>query len=177
MKVFLTSDTHYGAERTKQFSYRPFGSTNEMDEYIMNLHNRDASDDDLIYHLGDFGDYEMVSKLNGRITLVCGNYEQIDIEGKYNGDFPKFREYLLQLGFYDVIKHRTWLEDIPVTHKPSDCYKDRFNCFGHIHGSCKLKRFGLNVGVDCHFFQLVPWELVKQYRTDIKEYCDEEIFM
>lgn len=177
MNVFLTSDTHYGAERTRQFSYRPFGSTGEMDEYMMNMHNRDASDEDLIYHLGDFGNYEMVSKLKGRIVLVCGNYEQSDIEGKFNGDFIKFREHLLQLGFYNVIKHGTWLGDIYVTHKPSDCYKDRYNCFGHVHGASKVKRFGLNVGVDCHFFQLVPWDMVKQFRVNIKEHYDEEIFM
>lgn len=177
MNVFLTSDTHYGAERTRQFSHRPFGDTHEMDEHIMNLHNMDASKNDLVYHLGDFGNYEMVKHLNGRIILICGNYEQTDIDTNFKGDFISFRKYLLELGFFNVIRYSTWLNDIYLTHRPSNCYQNMFNCFGHIHGAQKIKKFGLNVGVDCHHFHLVSFDHVKQQRIEIKEHYDEDVFM
>jgi calcineurin-like phosphoesterase family protein len=51
------------------------------------------------------------------------------------------------------------------------------NIFGHIHEKCKVKRFGLNVGVDAHHFYPVAKEEVEFYLYAILHYYDSEVFM
>ena len=62
MKVWFTSDTHYGAQRTLTLSRRPFETVEEMDKTMIDNHNRVVGDDDIVYHLGDFGNYDIVKK-------------------------------------------------------------------------------------------------------------------
>ena len=63
-----------------------------------------------------------------------------------------------------------------MTHKPEDCNKDRFNLFGHIHGLQKVKRYGLNVGVDCHYFKPINLEEVLWWKNAIENYYDNNVF-
>lgn len=57
MNKFFTSDTHFGSERTLKFSRRPFKTTQEMDETFINNWNDLIKPEDIVYHLGDFGDF------------------------------------------------------------------------------------------------------------------------
>lgn len=56
MKFFFTSDTHFGEQRTLELSRRPFQNTAEMDKTIIDNWNKKVGKDDVVYHLGDFGD-------------------------------------------------------------------------------------------------------------------------
>lgn len=73
--IFFTSDTHFSQERTLTFSCRPFENVREMDQYIIDQWNSVVDPDDIVYHLGDFGNANICEQLNGRIKLVLGNYE------------------------------------------------------------------------------------------------------
>lgn len=83
-KVFFTADTHFGSERALTLSRRPFKTVEEMDETLINNWNSVVGKDDIVYHLGDFGNYEIVKRLNGKVTLIWGNYELNAFMMKYN---------------------------------------------------------------------------------------------
>lgn len=103
-KVFFTADTHFGSERTLTLSRRPFKTVKEMDETLINNWNSVVGKDDIVYHLGDFGNYEIVKRLNGKVTLIWGNYELNEFIKKYNiletlekTNDPQYRNEILPL--------------------------------------------------------------------------------
>lgn len=175
MRVWFTSDTHFGAERTLILSKRPFKSVEEMDNCLINDWNSLIKEGDDVYHLGDFGDYSVVPKLNGNIHLIKGNYEVAD--GYSNEEF-------LAMGFASV--HDTLIETfvynhgivtLSMAHKPSDVDK-RYDClFGHVHKLSMVKRFGINVGADCHNFKPINIDTAMFYLNNIKNYYDDDVFM
>lgn len=78
MNTFFTSDTHFGHQRTLEFSRRPFADVASMDAALIANWNAIVQPGDTVYHLGDFGAQECldyVSKLNGKIIFLPGNYE------------------------------------------------------------------------------------------------------
>ena len=83
-KIFFTSDTHFGQE--SKLKRRPYKTVKEMDESMINNWNQIVGENDLVIHCGDFGDYSIRDKLNGKILLICGNYEinDININNKSN---------------------------------------------------------------------------------------------
>ena len=92
---YFTSDTHFGQERALTLSKRPFKSVEEMDETIIKNINDKVSgvEDAVLFHLGDFGDYERVRDINCEVILLVGNYEEN--EYKTNNDFEVWAENLL----------------------------------------------------------------------------------
>ena len=62
------------------------------------------------------------------------------------------------------------------THRPEDCDKTKFNLFGHVHGLCKIKRYGLNVGSDCHNFKPVGLGDIEFFRDAINNVYDINVF-
>lgn len=83
MKVFFTSDLHFGHESLlKRFEFRPFQTVEEMDEELIRRWNEKVGKDDLVYVLGDFfmkGNPEYVrsilKRLKGQIILIKGNHD------------------------------------------------------------------------------------------------------
>lgn len=147
--IWFTSDTHFGQQRTLNLSKRPFKGVREMNLSIIEKWNSLVLPTDEVYHLGDFGDYDVLKYLNGRIHLVKGNYDTYP-----SSDFVEILE-----GPVDKV-----IEDIPFTlcHKPSQRSK-RYTLFGHIHGTKRNIVGGLNVGIDCHSYCPISLETVKFY--------------
>ena len=80
MATFFTSDIHFSDERIMKLCSRPFSSTQEMDEYIIEKWNRKVSKNDTVWVLGDIislehFNKELLNKLNGKIYLVLGNHD------------------------------------------------------------------------------------------------------
>lgn len=194
MSCYFTADTHFGSERTWKYSRRPFDSIEEMDNVLIRNWNETVKTGDTVYHLGDFGDYKTSRKLNGKIVLFCGNYE-MDYLGISIDDLNKSllsfnpgdinlmsagcrkleAEFNFEKVYYNSGKTMIFL-DYNCTHRPQDCIKTEFNLFGHIHGLCKVKRYGLNVGVDCNGFKPVSVSEVEFYRFAIGNVFDENLF-
>lgn len=170
-KIWFTSDTHFGSKRTLELSKRPFKSVEEMDRVIINNWNSIVGIYDTVFHLGDFGDYNKVKELNGKIILIRGNYE-------YNDMLPVHT--LLNYGFVDVWdEYSNEVEGyyMNLTHKPSKVKnKKGINLFGHIHKLCMVKPYGLNVGIDCHNFKPIDLETVLFYHNAILNHYDNEVF-
>jgi len=68
-----------------------------------------------------FENYEKIKELNGKVILICGNYEKAD----YGRDFESFRDGLLELGFAEVYKKGIYLDEevlgqkVFLTHRPT----------------------------------------------------------
>ncbi len=171
--IYFTADTHFGSKRTLKFSKRPFTSVSEMNKTMIENWNRVVNNEDLVYHLGDFGYFPTVSKLNGKIVLILGNYET-DL-----GD-NMITKNIEDYGFYSVLSSQILYLDknsFYLCHKPSQYNPNNFNLFGHIHKLQMVKKFGLNVGVDCHNFTPLPLEDVLFYKDAIENHYDENVFM
>ncbi len=182
-KIWFTSDTHFGSDRTLKLSKRPFTNVKEMDEYIIEQWNKVVGEDDIVYHLGDFGDYNMIEKLNGKVILICGNYELRNEQFKR---FSDFKDYLINLGFKEAEPFNKTIVDNNkeyfLCHKPSEAklikaYNDCYCLFGHIHKLQMVKRYGLNVGVDCHNFKPISLDEVDFYLNAIDKHYDDEVFI
>ena len=79
MNYYFTADTHFGSERVFKYGRRPCNSVEEMDRLMVSNWNSVVNQDDTVYHLGDFGNYNVSHELNGKIILLCGNYEMNDL--------------------------------------------------------------------------------------------------
>jgi len=169
-KTFFTSDTHFGHQRTLELFKRPFKNVLKMNKTIVNKWNSTIGIDDIVYHLGDFGDVEFVNYLNGKINLVPGNYENqkiLDYMAKRNVTILE-SDYLLKIYEYEF-----YLIHCPYETKISE---NNFFLFGHIHKLQMVKINGLNVSVDCHNFSPLSFEDVLFYRNAIINYYDENVF-
>lgn len=179
----------------------------KMNDEFIYRHNIRVSKNDLVFHLGDFGDYKYSEYLNGDHVLVMGNYECKDWANNY-GDIVSFYDALKanynfiecdlsasinvsnNLLFGNALRNE--VDMIYMTHEPTKCKYDHknnkymtpdvnndkiiMNLFGHIHDKCKIKRFGLNVGVDCHHYYPVSTEEVEFYLYAILHHYDNEVF-
>jgi calcineurin-like phosphoesterase family protein len=54
MTIFYTSDTHFRPKAVLHFDRRPFITTEEMEEEIIQRWNRRVRPTDTVWHLGDF---------------------------------------------------------------------------------------------------------------------------
>lgn len=83
--IWVTSDTHFNHANIIKYCNRPFSSIEEMNETIIANWNKVVSEDDMIYHLGDFvlGDKSLVpdflERLNGYKEFLMGNHDNSNI--------------------------------------------------------------------------------------------------
>lgn len=191
--VFFTSDNHFSSKRTFELSKRPFTSVEEMDSVMINNWNSKVKPNDYVYHLGDFGDFSILDKLNGQVFLILGNYEIGEMNKDFESNFKKYRKHLIKIGFKDVyenlllptkikgediLKLDTYsnVEFMYLTHEPLSADKSMFNLFGHIHARQMIKRYGLDVGTDGHHFYPITMEDVLFYKTAIEKFYDDNVF-
>ena len=83
MRIFFTSDLHFGHENVLKFDDRPFETVEEMDEELIRRWNNKVDKGDLVYVLGDLiwksANNEALSilkRLNGQIILIKGNHDR-----------------------------------------------------------------------------------------------------
>lgn len=180
-KVFFTSDTHFGQERTFNLSMRTmyFKDLEEMDNEMIRRWNETVSEDDTVFHLGDFGNYEVAKKLNGKIVLLYGNYERTEHLAPTAKQIKYFhkvydKKHMVFNNDKDIID----LESFIVVHEPENKRGlEGFYLFGHIHEKQKVKKDGLNVGVDVHNFTPVSEITIEFYRNAIQNVYDNNCFI
>lgn len=194
MANYFTADPHFGLNNFMgiiERDSRPFKTPLQMNKTIIKLWNKQAKRDDIIYVLGDFTNYhindkisykvclKLVQKIKAKVVLILGNNEQRLIDDKFDGDFEKFKKYLLDIGFYDVIKDGIVINingtDYYLNHFPANSKKDMQNLFGHIHSCCQIKKYGINVGVDCHYFKLLSEDDITKFEKR-RDSFDENVY-
>ncbi len=173
-RVYFTSDTHFNHTNIISYCQRPFKNVDEMNERIIANWNEVVSEDDIIFHLGDFclgGAAEwtrLLDRLNGKIYLIMGNHDRKNIR---QGFMDRFEHVAMQMHI-EVGKQRIYLN-----HYPFLCfeggYKDVWQLFGHVH--TRKNNTGIDagrlqylyptqydVGVDNNNFAPVSFEQVKR---------------
>ncbi len=172
-KTWLTSDTHFGAERTLEFSKRPFKNVEEMDLEIISNWNKNVRPNDDVYILGDFGDENRAKCLNGNLHFIFGNYER---DGK--SKFPENAE----ISDNDQVTIKSKDFTYYLRHEPINPLKNkeiddkRFYLFGHIHEKNRYKRNGINVGTDLYNFTPVELKDIDWMRNAVLKHLDENVF-
>lgn len=142
--VWLISDTHFGHEKTCTVfkredgnPLRPFGSAEEMDEFMIKAWNERVKPNDKVYHLGDVvinrKFLSVLGRLNGDKVLIRGNHDIFKLED-YTEYFRDVRGYHVMNGL--ILSH------VPV-HADSLA---RFgaNIHGHLHANRVMKARGVD---------------------------------
>ena len=145
---FVISDTHFGHTNSwEKFKLpngdplRPFTSTEEMDETMVERWNAVVRPQDTVYHLGDVvinkKSLHHVKRLNGKKRLVRGNH-----------DIFKDAEYR-EVGFESLYGVRVFVDKFILSHIPlhPDSVTERFrvNVHGHLHaGEVKLSAIDMD---------------------------------
>ena len=134
--LFFIADTHFGDSDLRRYENRPFQTTEAMDLEIISRWNAVVKENDVVYHLGDFGaegyESKVLSELKGVKYLVKGNHD-----GKSNNEYRLF-------GFEEVYDHPILLEKFwLLSHEPLyvNANMPYANLFGHVHNNPIFKDF------------------------------------
>ena len=179
-KDWFTSDTHFGAERTLELSKRPFKDVFNMDMTLISNWNKSIRKNDIVYFLGDFGNFDVLNVLNfKKLYFVYGNYETRDLNNtikelsKYKNVECVFNDelkYVSSKGNEYVLRHE------PINPNSEIHDSDLFYAFGHIHGRNQYKRNGIDVGIDANKYIPIDSELLDWMYDAVTKYVDENVF-
>jgi len=152
MKVWFTSDTHFGHANIIKYCSRPFKDLTHMNRVLIDNWNARVKHEDMVIFLGDFcfrnssgvrgegtqhkAEYYM-KQLNGMIVPLRGNHDN------NNSLNTKIDSLIMNIGGQEIF----------CTHKPEDYNWDyKINLVGHVHEAWKIRKeeksILVNVGVD-----------------------------
>ncbi len=140
---WVTSDTHFMHENIIRYCNRPFKDSDDMTEVLINRWNSVVKKGDYVYHLGDFfiekprtewEDHKrdwILSRLNGRITLILGNHDDVS----YLSTKKRFHEIVLWKPWNNSIGKQPMLFTHVPVHENSIMFNnsDAINVHGHTH--------------------------------------------
>lgn len=165
MAVFFTADTHYGHRNILRHCNRPFPSSEEMDAAMIAKWQVTVTDDDEVYHLGDYawsmgrGRLRWIfDSLPGRKHLVIGNHDRADVLALPWAS-PPTHYRRIQVGGRTVVLSHYGLRVWEVMHHGS------LHLYGHSHGSLPGYRTAwgggcCDVGVDCWRFEPISLDRI-----------------
>jgi calcineurin-like phosphoesterase family protein len=175
MNTFLTADWHLGENRFELMG-RPFTSTEEHNNTILQRHNSVVKPDDVVIVIGDAvyqktPDFlDMVSKFNGKKVLIRGNHDAV------------FKDEQLAPYFDKIIAEGEGISasvdgiDCYLTHYPTQGKADKFNLVGHIHAAWKYQLNMFNVGIDTNGYYPVNLNKIPFHFNAIKNFYDDDVW-
>lgn len=155
MTIFFTGCTHYMHKSILDFENRPYDNHEEMTNDMIRIWNEQVSDDDIVYHLGDFAltnqenTVNILKQLNGKIRLIKGNHDYSKTWDKIvkQGLLDKYHEIGVKIKYE---KNELWL-----THYPFEIglRPRKWSIHSHIHSNESSYLNQINVGVDSPHFK------------------------
>ena len=163
--IWFTSDTHFGHDKIRSHSKRPFGSVEEMDEALIRNWNAVVMPGDTVWHLGDFSfrahahPESYRQRLNGHIHIIWGNHDE-ETEKEYRKGRVGFAsaqevKYLRHEGdrfFLSHYAHRVW----------RNSHHGSYHLYGHSHWMIADYHRSMDVGVDPNHYTPIPLTMVKK---------------
>ncbi len=170
--IYFTADLHLGHHNVSALAGRPFTSTEEMDEVLIDNWNKKVKGCDTVFILGDLivGDTDperYLGRLKGKKILLLGNHDHGWIESVDKNKYFNKIELMIEQSLFGKM---FTLCHYPLTEwrnsrKEFDCKKLGFLIHGHIHGRFKelyvplfTSPNALNAGVDINGYQPVTFE-------------------
>ena len=177
--IWFTSDLHIGHQNIIKFCNRPWKTTDEMNESLINNWNSVVGKDDIVFNLGDFAFApnskwkEVLGRLNGHHYLILGNHDIIRWPGNKIMDLFERVETQMLLKIDGRMVY--------LNHYPLLCYGGSYRSengavyqlFGHVHSgpNCSgldsdrlvhLFPYQYDVGVDNNNYTPISWKEVKE---------------
>lgn len=165
MKIFVTSDLHFGHKNIIEYENRPYKNIEEMDFAYINMWNRQVKNEDLVYILGDFSWYkgektnDILRQLNGNKILIKGNHDKNFLDDK------KFNKTLFEeICDYKEIKiNKT---KIVMFHYPIIDWNAKNNgsihLYGHVHSMKNEDTNYMINQINCYNVGIDIWKKLKR---------------
>lgn len=181
MTTFLTADTHFGHALMLTAHKRPFSSTAEMNEALIEAWNSAVQGDDTVWHLGDFAmklDAAEVSdiwyRLNGRKHLILGNHDY----AKDGTVLPALaRLPWASISAAAQLNHQN--HRIHLSHYAhwvwNQSHRGSLHAFGHDHGRLAGLPGSIDVGVDAQGLAPIPVEEFIRQAEDSIIYAENQV--
>lgn len=177
--IWIVSDEHYYHANIIRYCRRPFDNVKQMNSALIDNHNNTVGQEDVVYHLGDFGRASseamkaVLSQLNGTHIIIRGNHDR-GVESLYGIGFVAVLESAIIK--YDGLR-------ILLNHRPLDFLPEGADVVfhGHVHRADPadlieadetpfLQPFNLNLCVDVINYRPISIkEGVARVRIKIKD--------
>lgn len=164
--IYFSSDLHLNHKNIIKYSNRPFQDVQEMNEKLIENHNKIVKQKDTWYFLGDFAMYynldrlgDLINRFNGKKYFVLGNHDDYDdlvyLQDKRIIEYVD-KTYLIsyqkQKIFLSHYSHRVW----PKKHYGV------WHLFGHSHGTLPPNDLSFDVGVDACNYEPISFDQVSE---------------
>lgn len=153
---WFTADEHYGHHNTIKYNNRPFSSVEEMNETIINNHNKVINKNDLVIHAGDFTLRDkkyaesIIRKLTGKHIFLRGSHDrwlrQSHAKDLYEKTIEK--QFIVVCHYAMRVWHRS--------------HYNSWQLYGHSHGRLEPVGKQWDIGVDNNNFYPVSFEQIKE---------------
>jgi calcineurin-like phosphoesterase family protein len=176
MQTFFTSDTHFDDEYAIQYFSRPFQSVDKMNAVMVEQWNKVVTDQDIVYHLGDFTTEDLshftkwANQLNGSIRILPGNMDRLWLKDFAGSEKVQVVAPLLTLEFSGMGTSGQ-PQVIVLCHYSLQVWElsnhGSWHLFGHSQGKLKGMGKSFDVGVDCTDFIPLSLDKVAERMTHI----------
>ena len=176
MSIYFTADTNFGIESSLNVNGRTFDDVDIMNATLIDKWNSVVTHKDTVYVLGNFGNYDIIPKLNGKIILLEGPREfAIFNTAEYAGIVEYFANkygtpYLINTSIEvecDLNSEKVPLELILKYNAPEELYNIRNAQCCNLYSNPFFKDIatvhGINVALDLHNFKPVELNTVLFY--------------
>ena len=181
-KVWFTADLHMFHSNILWMNKRPFKTVEEMNNYIIEMWNKQVNENDFVFVLGDFiwGSQAtrvkaLSDKLNGNICLVLGNHDKERMTfNKEGGNFKCLYSVARSELIHFYSKTNGTEQDIFMSHYPALSWPGKgrgtIHIHGHVHGA--LDEFNeqspdlrVDVGLDAKlgYMKLISFDDLYEY--------------
>ena len=113
--IYFTSDTHFNHTNIIRYCNRPFNCVDEMNNSLVQNWNKIITNNDVVYHLGDFAlgmkeqANDIIKKLKGTIYLIRGNHDNWSLK-----TYEKFGFYVLKNAPIRLDEYKLILSHVPI---------------------------------------------------------------
>ena len=133
-EIYVCSDHHFGHANIIRYANRPMADVIEMNEALIERHNKVVKPSDIVYFLGDvtFNKeclYKVMPRLMGKKRLILGNHDNLNMS-----DYTKFFEKIMGARNFkfDGIRYELTHYPIIVNDSPPAGF-NLVSVHGHIH--------------------------------------------
>ena len=168
MRLWFTSDLHFGHQNIITYCGRPWRTAERMDEALIENWNARVGSDDVVYLLGDVfwchadRAISIMHRLRGRKRVVLGNHDRLirheeSVRSHFEAVLPDLHEESID-GVHVVMCHYPLLSW-------NRAFGGAFHLHGHSHNTIPFRAdLGrrLDVGVDAQGYAPVSWNEIQE---------------